>query len=346
MTTFTEEQKEVKKKITRKRVEITEIKSTVDNLGEETLAVLPEDMAIMYAGKLCAMLIKNNVASQNILAGYLRQYPDIDENTKKQLEALQKDFSDDFELAKKRTNKTASTHPLYDKLSGIKGISGYQIALLMSYVKDISRFDTPSSLCVYAGMASVNGMPVTKANINKINEYRTSTFGKEFKGFNTELSGRMFVIVDCLIRSKGFFYNYYAGIRQRLEKRALNGNETFVATIEQQKESKGIMKAGHHYMKGKKNQSLIMWSDKNAKRRVARTFLHIFWKEWREIAGLPIRHPYAVSYLGHNTMIGLDEILLADSVKRVNKKKDKNTEVNGEDTSNDDSNYDDSKSKS
>ena len=327
-STLSPEQKKVKKSITKKRIEIADEISTVPNLGEEVFAVMPEDMAVMYSGKLCAMLIKGNVASQNILKGYLRQYPDIEENTKKQLEALQKDFASDFELAKNRTNKIASTHPLYNRLSGIKGISGYQIALLMSYIKDISRFDTPSKLCVYAGMASVNGMPVVKANINKISEYNTSTFGKEFKGFNTELSGRMFVIIDCLIRAKGFFYTYYLGIRERLEKRALNGGETFVATIEQQKESKGVMKAGHHYMKGKKNQSLIMWSDKNAKRRVARTFLHIFWKEWREISELPIRHPYVVDYLQHSGIITLEQILKADSVKRVNKKKDKDIDLN------------------
>ena len=316
-------QKKVKRVITKKRIEIAEEIATVENLGEEVFAVMPEDMAVMYAGKLCAMLIKGNVASQNILSGYMRQYPNIDENTKRQLVNLQADFASDFELAKARTNKIAGKHPLYERLKGIKGISAYQIALLMSYIKDINRFDTPSKLCVYSGMASVNGMPVIKANINKISEYNTATFGKEFKGFNTEFSGRMFVIIDCLIRAKGFFYTYYSGIRERLEKRALNGGETFVATIQDQKESKGVMKAGHHYMKGKKNQSLIMWSDKNAKRRVARTFLHILWKEWRELAGLPVRHPYAVDYLAHTGIIKLEEIIKADSVKRVNKKREK-----------------------
>jgi hypothetical protein len=147
--------------------------------------------------------------------------------------------------------------------------------------------------------------------------------GKEFKGFNTDFSGRMFVIIDCLLRAKGWFYTYYSGIRSRLETRALNGGETFVATIQDQKESKGIMKAGHHYMKGKKNQSLIMWSDKNAKRRVARTFLHFLWTEWRDIAGLEVRLPYAIDYLGHSGLIKLEEVIKADLVKAVRKKKEK-----------------------
>ena len=326
MATLNAEQKKVKKIITKKRIEIQDEISTVDKLGEETLAVMPEDMAVMYAGKLCAMLIKGNVASQNILSGYMRQYPELEENTKNQLVQLQKDFASDFELAKNRTNKIASKHPLYERLKGIKGISAYQVALLMSYIKDIGRFDTPSRLCVYAGMASVNGMPVVKANINKINDWKMENQGKEFQGFNTELSGRMFVIIDCLIRSKGFFYNYYLGIRKRLEQRALKGGETFVATAQDQKESKGVMKAGNAYMKGKKNQSLIMWSDKNAKRRVARTFLHIFWKEWRELSGLSVRHPYVVDYLKHSGYVTLEEIVKADSVKSVKKRKAKDTD--------------------
>ena len=327
-TTLNEKQLVVKKTITKKRIEIQEEIETVDNLGEETIAVLPEDMAVMYSGKLCAMLIKQNVASQNILKGYLRMYPELAEDTKNELVKLQAEFSSDFELAKARTNKVASKHPLYIALKGIKGISAYQIALVMSYMKDIHRFDTPSKLAVYSGMACVNNLPVTKANINKIYEYRMENDGREFKGFNTDFSGRMFVIIDCLLRAKGWFYTYYCGVRQRVETRALNGGETFVATIQDQKDSKGVMKAGHHYMKGKKNQSLIMWSDKNAKRRVARTFLHFLWAEWRVIAGLPVRMPYAIDYLGHTGYIKLEEVIKADLVKAVRVKRIKPEDEN------------------
>lgn len=323
MTTLTAEQKVVKKVITKKRIEIQDEKATVPNMGEETDAVQPEDLGVMYAGKLCATLIKSNVASQNQLKGYFRQYPHLAQETIDELTKLQKDFASDFALAKERTNKIASKHPLYLRLGGIKGISAYQIALIMSYMKDVARFDTPSKLCVYAGVASVNNMPVTKGNIARINEWKTETQGIEFHGFNTEMSGRMFVIVDCLLRGKGFFYNYYAGIRKRLELRAMNGSECFMATKEDRKASNNVMEVGKYYMKGKKNQSLIMWSDKNAQRRVARTFLHILWKEWRELANLPVRHPYVVDYLKHSGYVTLEEILKADSVKRVNKKKDK-----------------------
>jgi hypothetical protein len=260
----------------------------------------------MYAGKLCALMLKNKVAATLIKEGYYRHYPELAPETKLQLEKLHGDFEADFDIAKARTNKIASNHELYKRLSGIKGISGYQIALLMAYVKDISRFDTPSKLCVYAGMASINGKPVTKANINKIKDERFETTGKEFKGFNTVLSGRMFVIVDCLLRGKGFFFNYYTGIRKRLQERAMNNGECELI-------------GDKYYMKDRKNFSLILWSDKNAKRRIARTFLHIFWLEWRKIMDLPIRHPYVVDYLGHNSTVTLEEIIKADLVKAPRK---------------------------
>ncbi len=322
---FTEEQKEVKRVITRKRVEIAEEIATVDNLGEETIAILPEDMSIMYAGKLCATLMKGQVAAKNQLAGYFRMYPHLVEETKLQMTKLQEDFESDFKISKERTEKIAASHPLVQKMIGIKGISGYQLALIMSYMKNPARFDTPSKLMIYAGIGEVNGMAVTKANIAKISEYYMKTYGREFKGFNTEFSGRMLgVVVDCLMRGKGFFYNNYVQMRKRLEINAINDRRTFVCTIEEAKESKGKMKAGVHYMKGRKNQSLIMWGDQNAKRRIARTFLHLLLTEWRTIAELPVRIPYPCEYLGHKRLITLDEVLLADSVKRVNKKKEKN----------------------
>lgn len=312
-----------KKKITKKRIEIQDDKAEAGKLGPVTKAILPEDFSVMYAGKMCILSIKNSVASRNILSAYIRDYPDLSPDTLEELKTLQGEFSEDFERAKARTNKIASKHPLYKRLGGIKGISAYQIALLMSYIKDISRFDTPTKLCVYAGMASVNGMPVIKANINRIKDYMFETRGREFKGFNTELSGRMFVIVDCLIRSKGYFYNMYCGLRIRLEKRSMNEGSCFQATAEDRKASGNVMEIGKYYMKNKKNQSLIMWSDKNAKRRIARTFLHLFYAEWRTLLDLPVRNPYPVDYLGHNSLITLEEVLKADSVKNSRPRKAK-----------------------
>ena len=42
-------------------------------------------------------------------------------------------------------------------------------------IKDIKKFDTASMLMVYSGLASINGMPVNKVNLNKIKEVRAKT---------------------------------------------------------------------------------------------------------------------------------------------------------------------------
>lgn len=44
-----------KKKVNAKRIEIQDEKSQVDKLGEETVPVQPQNVEVMYAGKLCAV---------------------------------------------------------------------------------------------------------------------------------------------------------------------------------------------------------------------------------------------------------------------------------------------------
>jgi hypothetical protein len=219
--------------------------------------------------------------------------------------------------------KIVKKHPLWERLEGIKGFTAYQLALIMAYTKDISKFDTPSKYVVYAGIGVINGMPITKANLNKIKEYYSSQ-GKEFKGFHTVFAGRMLgVVADCLIRPKGFFYNMYLNIRKRLVERCINGGEV----VEQEKEVKGkdgvVRKEKRYYMKNKKNQSLEAFTHSNAKRRIVRTLLHLIWTEWRTLRELPVRNPYPHDYLGHTSLITLEEVKAYDS-------------KNGKDTSDED----------
>lgn len=288
--------KVAKRTINKKRIEIQEIKSEVGKLGPKTDAFIPDDLEVMFAGKMCDMLIQSNVKSINILEAYKREYKDVAEETKKRLEFEQGEVGEAFERAKARATKIAERHPLWHKLSSIRGFSAYQLALIMCYIKDIEKFDTPSKLCVYAGVSEINGMAICKANIARIKEYYASQ-GKEFKGFNTILAGRMFVIVESMIKQKGYFYHMYVNIRKRLEQRCINQNQ-----VEQNDEGKLMMK-------GKKNQSLILFTDKNAKRRLARTLLHLIYKEWRELKGLEVRNPYPIDYLGHNSLITLEEVV-------------------------------------
>lgn len=354
---LTAEEKSIAKTAQRKMTSLrnitTDVKNEVDKFADEAKAIIPEDLETMFAGKMCDLQMGSRVAAENIMWSYIRKYLGLtdDQYTKlrdssnpvKDLEAiigtvpfletvktllqLQDQYDAGFAGFKNAATKIASRHPLCQSLQGIKGITPYNVALVMSYMKDITRFEKPSQLMMYAGLGAVQDpadgkwYAVCKAHINKIKEIYFNS-GREFKGFNTVLSGRMHVIFECLLRGGGFFADFYQQTRTRLELRAINNNETFLPTKEQQKESKGVMKAGKPYMIGKKNQSLIMWSHNNAKRRVARTFLQILWAEWRSINNLPVRDLYSVEYLGHNEVITLQQVLNADSVKRVRKPKE------------------------
>lgn len=299
--------KGVKKAINKSRIKIKEKKATVKKLGIETVAIVPKnpsEIEVMFAGKMCVILLGSRIRANNTLKAYLRSYSNVDESVKENLKAQFKMFDVAFEAQKKVCSKIASNHPLWKRLKGILGFSPYQLALIMSYMKDIKRFETASKLCMYAGNASVNGRAVTKANIPYIKEvYQLA--GKEYKGFSTELAGRMFVITDCLLRANGYFYNLYLNIRSRITKRALDSLNKPEAEHEIEKVD------GNWYMKGKKKQSLKLFTDRNAKRRLQRTLLHIIWAEWRRMENLPVRVPYAVEYLGHNEklVITLDDVL-------------------------------------
>jgi hypothetical protein len=312
--------KEVKKDITRKRVEIKETKETVEAMGEEVEAVVPPDLESMYAGKLCNILVKAEVSAGNIISGYERKYPSMPPELKEKLLAEKDMFLDKFKSAKDSLSKIVEKHPLWERLKGIKGFSPYQLGLLISYIKDIKRFENFSQLSVYSGLASITDVetkksyPITKGNINIIKEIYAKR-GKEFKGFNTEMSGRMFVVTECLIRSQGFFYRQMLQMRERLEAKAINDGRC---------EKIGEGETAKWYMKGKNKQSLISWSLSNAKRRIATMLLYFVWEQWKMVENIPIRDLYVMEILSHKTKVTLAEVLKADSVKilRPRKKKD------------------------
>lgn len=330
--------------LTEKRLEIQEIKKKPGKLGEQSQATKPDNLEQMYAGKMCLNLIKEKVASENLMWSLLREYSGLDKDEVKKLReikgkaklqgALQKincvwlydkliSLQDEFELAferfKRRVSKITEDDPLYQKFAPIKGVSPYLFSILMALIKDISKFDTASSLTMYAGCGCIDdpetgeGVAVTKANINRIKQIYAKQ-GKEYKGFNTDLAGRMHVLTDSLIKQKGFFYEFYAKMRERIEEQRINDGSAVrykkEEIAEMKKKDPSIKyKEGIYYMKGKKNFSLVAFSDRNARRRLQRTFLHLLWTECRTLKGLPVRKPYPIDYLGHNKFITLDEVI-------------------------------------
>jgi hypothetical protein len=348
---------EAKGVVNQKRIDIKAIKDEFKKFGDESTPVIPNDIEVMYLAKLCDNSLRNDIRNQNALAGYKKAYKDeIDPHTMERLVFYQKQYASDFDTAKARLETVMSFHPLYQVLKDIKGLSPYQLGMIMMFVKKPERFATPSKLMVYSGLAAIDGKPVNKANLpfhkeyyqnqGKLNDNRL-TFG-----FNTKFSGRLYVLGDCLIKSGGYFYNQYVKIRERLEQRCINGGECFTMTaeeaklinkqvekeleqieksgddgfiVEEQKPQK--VKVGELYMKGKKNQSLKMFTHVNAKKRILRTLLHTIYYQWMKIKGIEARNIFAVDYLGHNLFITLEDILAYDQNNhRTNKKKEVGTE--------------------
>jgi hypothetical protein len=301
------------------RVEEQEIKAVAQKpYMEAPETVTPEDIKLMYAGGMVDDLLKQRVRSSNKLYGFQKAYGHVHPYTMEELEKQKEEFLEGFSKAKTRLTRIASNHPLAQRLCGIKGFTAYQLALVMTKVKDISRFDTPSKLVIYAGCGSKYGMFVCKRNLNAIRKIHAEQYTGDPDayrpfGYNTALQQRLYIITDSLIRAKGWFYEFYQRQRERIEEKAINEDRVFVATAEDAKGTK--MKAGEFYMKGRNTQSLKAWSNSGARWRVARTLLHLIYKEWRDYKGLECRNPYPIEYLGHSQLITLDDVLARDEKK-------------------------------
>lgn len=296
-----------KRALTKKRIEISEAKAKVGKLGEKTEATQPTNYEVLFAGRMCEFTMKNMNRVNNMLERFKEEYSEMPKHVQDALQAQINDYAEYFDANKKDTVKITNLHPLWQRLHFIKGFSSYQLALIMSHVKDIKRFDTASKLAVYAGNAAINGIPICKANLNKIKEYYSSQ-GKEFNGFSTVLAGRLNVIADCLIRSKGFFYYLYLDIRKHLSEKAINEGRA----VEQENKTKVIENKQRDdtkfYMVGKNNQTLDMYTHRGAIRRIIRVLLHIIWHEWRKMENLDARIPYPIEYLGHTGLITTEMI--------------------------------------
>ncbi len=302
---------QIKQELNVLRIKEKELKAQAEKLGPITHPVTAEDLEIMYAGKLADMLMEQKVRASNILNAYHRTYPDVTPVIENELWNMWVEMEGDFARSKRRMMKSIEKHPMWEKVGFIKGFSSYMMALLMSYIKDISRFDTPGQLCVYAGISSIGPYAIAKRNLTEIKEYYAKQ-GKEFKGFNTRMAGRLHVLADSFFRSRGYFHNYYLGIKERLIKRALNNDETELRAVDKVP-----------IMKGKNNQPLKAWAHANAQRRMLRTFLHIFWTEWRLLNKLEVRNPYPIDYLGHKDQITLDDVLKYEEAQKLAPKKKK-----------------------
>jgi hypothetical protein len=321
--------KSTKQKLNTVRIEERAIKDAFDGpLGEETKAVTPNDIEVMFLGRMCSMALDFQTRMKNTISGMTRAYGEIDPYMEAKLKAHVEAYTKDFEQGKLRAIRVLKDHPLALKLCPIKGFTEYQLGLLMSHIKDITRFSTPSALCTYAGVVPKYGKHISKKTLTEIRgqkheEYMGDPDDFTEFGYNTKLQQRMYILIESLMRANGWFYDFYAKTRIRLTQRALNGGETFIPTDEEVKASKGAMKKGEHYIVGKKHQSLIMWSHRNAFWRVGRVFLHMLYEAWCEVEGITGRPPYPIEYLGHTRLFTLKEVLDFETAQAAKRKAEK-----------------------
>ena len=336
--------KEAKEKITKRRLQISEIKAETGKLEPKSITVKPQDLKIMAIGQMAMNLMESKKQDILRLKAIFRDYLAFEkEDAESIVESLVKKFDEEdqtnfvealketgipegyimpiqeiiesfienqraFTKAKKLLEKKSAEHPLWDRMKDIRGFTSYQLGILMSFMKKPDRFENPGKLAMWAGIASVDGKALTKATINSTKEYYSKHKLKEFKGYCTEIQGRLLgVSVPAFLKNGGWFYEHYLTLRARLAERANNDGMT-------------EMKGEKIYMKDKKNMSLIQWTHKNAMRRVARILLHFIWNEWMALNGLPGRLPYAIEYLGHTSLITLDEVLEFDRNVKASKK--------------------------
>ena len=285
-------------------------------LGEETIAKIPSDFEVMYLGAVLLSNIEQQVRVSNMHSGMIKAHGAMPPELEDTLISYKKMFEDQFAIQKKAINKIIVLHPLAPKLTKIKGFTEYQLGMIMSLIKDPTHFKSPSNLFVYAGVAPKNGKVVTLSTLAEHRQakhdlYARGTEPEDFTefGINFKLKARMFNVVESLLKQKGFFYKEFQNARVRLAERAINNNECYRATEQDVKDSKGVMKLGEYYMHNKKNQSLIMWTYRNASWRQARTLLHLIYCEWLELKGVKARDLYAIEYLGHQRLITIDEVL-------------------------------------
>jgi len=173
------------------------------------------------------------------------------------------------------------SHAAYPWFSRINGIGDLNIAKVICQV-DITRGQTPSSLCKFAGYSVDNG----KAP-GKIKGEKTS--------YNSRLRPMCWRLGVSGLKAKGKLYDYYLKEKNEYIEKYQNNGVAIVPSASLPK------KNGKHY----EPPGMISEGHINnmALRKMIKLFLQCLWIVWRQIEGLPVTKPYAIDILGHDSYI-------------------------------------------
>lgn len=285
---LTKEQKKIRQQVNKMNLATQKFKEKYapNKLGVETKLGDIDDVEAFLYGKMLQNLTQNMVRATNQEKALERNFPDKQFNNiqKERIKQINTMFEDIALTTRKQLEKHLNNNILCNRISQIKGITTYRVALLMAEIKDITRFEKPSAFAVYAGIAPYKNKKISK---NTIREIREDKQNPEW-GFNTNLSQQFYIIVEQFIKSKGFFYDYYSKVKKMILARVARNQESFEFTEEMKLEmaknkENHKMIVGKHYMKNKKNQSVEMFCHSSAFWKTASLFGNILYEEWWKI---------------------------------------------------------------
>jgi len=284
-------------------------------LGEETKVNQPDYPELFTAAMLCTSSIKDSVGSKNKEWSLKAKY-NINEPF---LTKIRLHNERNLEISKQFVVEATQLHPvtkrICDRMSQIRGITPYSIGLLISYYKSIHKAKRFGNFASYAGYAVIQDMTLSKNNWNKI-KLKQAEEGIEWQGFNIKLKTRIYILVDSVLKARGFYKKEYDRIWPRLYERSINEG------------SSELREDGVYYIKDRKSHKTVSWAKENAKKRIGRNLLNHLYNEWRIAEGLPPENPYVKDYLGHISVVSLDEVIEYDKnvVVKNNRKSKEETE--------------------
>lgn len=174
--------------------------------------------------------------------------------------------------------------PIYNQwLKDQKGCGPTMSGVLLSEI-DIHRAETPSAIWAYCGLAvDADGHAQRRKKGEKC-------------GYNPWLKSKIVkVLADCMIKARSPWREFYDNYKTRKQNQRV---EICMACDGKKK----INNAKCSNCKGTGGPA--PWGKSDAHRHAAamrymvKMFLLEFWKEWRQLEGLPIVEPYAEVYLG------------------------------------------------
>lgn len=193
-------------------------------------------------------------------------------------------------------------------LGKVRGIGPRLSGLLIALIGSPAKFDNAAKLWAYAGLHVIDGRCVRRRKGAKSN-------------WNDQLKVTAWKIAQSFVKAGGPYRDLYDRYKARIVERELNkgsiiwkaGGATGEEILD---DETGRKEAGVKWKVAHAPDGAVIppppkevpeWSlgriNNMALRYIAKMFLSHLLHVWRELEGLPLRAPYAIEYLGHQTHI-------------------------------------------